>query len=68
MTTLILNGSSTLPALAIAFRMWLSRLGRMIDRAVSARAARAVPEWQLRAVDAEIRRYLRPARKTARRA
>lgn len=66
MTTLIMN-SAVLPSLALGFRFWLGRLGRLIDRAVSARAARAVPEWQMRQVQAEIRRYRRPARKASRR-
>jgi len=68
MTTLLLNGSATLPALALGLRHCLARLGCLIDRAVSARAARAVPEWQMRQVEAEIRRYRRPARNSARHA
>ena len=58
MTTLIRN-SATLPSPALGFRLWLGRLGRLIDSAVSARAGRAVPEWQMRQVEAEIRRHLR---------
>lgn len=60
MTTLVAN-SAVLPSLAFGFRFWIGRLGRLIDRAVSARAARAVPEWQMRQVQAEIGRYLRAA-------
>jgi hypothetical protein len=66
MTTLLLHGSGVLGSLALGLCFWLIRVGHLIDRAVSARAARAVPEWQMREVRAEIRRYLRPARKTAR--
>ena len=47
MTMLMLNGSAALPPLALGLRIWLSRLAGLIDRAVSARAARAVPEWQM---------------------
>lgn len=66
MTTLLLKGTASLPSLTLGFRTWLARLGDMIDGVVSARVARAVPEWQMRRVQAEIRRYLRPARKTRR--
>ena len=65
MTMLIMN-SAVVPSLAHGFRFWLGRLGRLIDRAVSDRAARAVPEWQMRQVQAEIRRHLPPARKSSR--
>ena len=68
MTTLLLNGTATLPSLTLGFRTWLARLGDMIDGVVSARVARAVPEWQMRQVQADIRRYRRPAHKSARHA
>jgi len=47
--------------LASGLRFWLGRFGRLIDRAVSARAARAVPEWQMQQVEAELRRHLAAA-------
>ncbi len=62
MTTLLLNGSATLPSLVLGLRLWLARLGALIDRAVSARAARAVPEWQMRQIEPEIRKHLRTAK------
>ena len=62
MTTLFLNISTALPSLALSLRFWLSRLGGLIDRAVSARAARAVPEWQMRQVEAELRKHLGAAK------
>ena len=61
MTTLLLNGSATLPSLVLGLRLWLARLGALIDRAVSARATRAVPEWQMRQVEAELRSHLKAA-------
>ena len=61
MTTLLLNGSAALPSLALGLRVWLASLGALIDRAVSARAARAVPEWQMQQVEAELRRHLAAA-------
>jgi hypothetical protein len=66
MTSLLMNGSAALPAMAVGLRFWLARLGALIDRAVSARAARAVPEWQMRQVQSDIRRYLRQIRHAGR--
>ena len=69
MTTLLLTGTAALPSLAHGLRHWFARLGDAIDAAVSARAARAVPESQMRQVQAEVRRHLRAvgtARKTRR--
>jgi hypothetical protein len=66
MTTLTLTHSTTLPALPRSLWLLLAHLGGAIDAAVSARAARAVPEWQMRKVRSDIRRYRRPARKTRR--
>lgn len=61
MTTLLLNGSATLPSLVLGLRLWLARLGSLIDRAVSARTARAVPEWPMQQVEAELRGHLKAA-------
>jgi len=61
MTALFLNCSAGLCSLAPGLRFWLGRFGRLIDRAVSARAARAVPEWQMQQVEAELRRHLAAA-------
>ena len=57
MTALVLENLAALPALAQSLRMLLRRLERAIDALVSARAARAVPEWQMRQVQIEINRY-----------
>ena len=59
MATLLLNSSATLPSLALGLRLWLARLGALIDRAVSARALRTVPEWQMQQVEVELRRHLK---------
>jgi hypothetical protein len=50
MTALMLENLAALPALARSLRMLLARLGRGLDALVSARAARAVPEWRMRQV------------------
>jgi hypothetical protein len=57
MTALVLENLATLPAMARSLRTLLTRLARAIDAAVSARAARQVPEWQMREVQSEINRY-----------
>jgi hypothetical protein len=57
MTALVLENLAALPALARSLRMFLARLARAIAALVSARAARAVPEWQMRQVQSEINRY-----------
>jgi hypothetical protein len=57
MTTLVFETAGALSALARCLRLLPARLARMIDALVSARAARAVPEWQMRKVQAEIDRY-----------
>lgn len=70
MTALSLNGAATPTSLAHGLRLLLARLGDAIDAAVSARAARAVPESQMRQLQAEVRRHLRAAgiaRKSCRR-
>jgi hypothetical protein len=53
----VLENLATLPAMARSLRTLLTRLARAIDAAVSARAARQVPEWQMREVQSEINRY-----------
>jgi multidrug resistance efflux pump len=57
MTALVLENLATLPAQVQNLRMFLARMARAIDALVSARAARAVPEWQMRQVQSEINRY-----------
>ncbi len=57
MTAFVLENVATLPAHAKGLRMLPVRLARAIDALVSARAARAVPEWQMRQVQSEIDRY-----------
>lgn len=39
--------------------MLMARLARALDALVSARAARAVPEWRMRQVRREMARYTR---------
>ena len=58
MTALVLENLAALPALARSLRMLLARLARALDALVSARTARAVPEWQMREVQSEINRYI----------
>ena len=53
MTALVLQNLATLPALALRLRMLLTRSARAIDALVSARAARQIPEWQMRKVQAK---------------
>jgi hypothetical protein len=57
MTALVLENLAALPALARSLRMLLARLARALDALVSSRAARQVPEWQMRQVQSEINRY-----------
>ena len=57
MTALVLESLAALPAYAKSLRTLLTRLARAIDALVSARAARQVPEWQMRQVQAVIDRY-----------
>ena len=57
MTALVLENLAALPALARSLRMFLARLARVLDALVSARAARQIPEWQMRQVQSEINRY-----------
>ena len=57
MTAFVLENLAALPALARSLRMLLTRLARAINVLVSARAARQIPEWQMRQVQSEINRY-----------
>jgi len=57
MTALVLENLAALPALARRLRTLLTRSARAIDALVGARAARQVPEWQMRQVRSEIDRY-----------
>jgi hypothetical protein len=57
MTAPVLQNLATLPAMARSLRTLLSCLAQAIDAAVSARAARQVPEWQMREVQSEINRF-----------
>lgn len=61
MTALLLTSAVALPSLMHSLRLIAGRLGDTIDAAVSARAARAVPEWQMRRVQSDVRRGLRKA-------
>ena len=56
MSALVLQNLATLPAVARSLRTLLTRLARAIDAVVSARAARQIPEWQMRQVQSEINR------------
>jgi hypothetical protein len=47
-----------LPALGKNFQKLLARLARTLDTMVSAKAARTVPEWQMRKVQSEVNRHL----------
>ena len=58
MTALVLENLAALPTLARSLRMLLTRLARALDALVSARAARQIPEWQMRQVQSEIDRQL----------
>lgn len=57
MTARVLENLTVLPTHAHSFRMLLTRLARTIDALVSARAARQVPEWQMRHIRREATRY-----------
>ena len=58
MTALVLENLAALPVYAKGLRMLTGRAARTIDALVSARAARAVPEWRMRQVQSEIKRQL----------
>jgi hypothetical protein len=57
MTALVLENLAALAVYAKGLRMLLARFARALDALVSARAARAVPEWQMRQVRTEIDRF-----------
>jgi hypothetical protein len=50
MTALVFENLTTLPAQAQSLRMQLVRWARTLNKLVSARAARQVPEWRMREV------------------
>lgn len=57
MTALVLENLAALPLYASGLRRLLSLLTQKLDALVSARAARAVPEWRMRQVQGEIARH-----------
>ena len=57
MTALVLENLATLPDQLHSVRLLLARCARALDSLVSARAARAVPEWRTRQVRSEINRF-----------
>jgi hypothetical protein len=62
MTALVLENLAALPTQIRSLRMLLAKVTRAIDALVSARAARQVPEWQLRRIRREVARYQKLAR------
>ncbi len=56
MTALVLENLAALPVQMQNLRVLLARLARALDALVSARAARSIPEWQMRQVQSEIAR------------
>lgn len=56
MTALVFENLTTLPAQAQNLRMLVTRWTRMLNRLVSARAARQVPEWRMREVRNDVMR------------
>ena len=60
MTALVFENLTALPVQTQSLRMFLARLA--LDALVSARAARTVPEWQMRQVRREIDRCSRQMR------
>lgn len=59
MTALFFENLTVLPAQAQSMRMQLVRWARTLNKLVSARAARQVPEWRMREVQSDIDRYRR---------
>lgn len=57
MTALVLENLAAWPYFTRNLRMFLVRFARALDALVSARAARAVPEWQARQVQNEMKRF-----------
>lgn len=56
MTALVLENLTTLPAQAQSLRILVVRWARTLNKLVSARAARQVPEWRMREVRNEVMR------------
>lgn len=59
MTALVLEHLTDLPFQVRSLRALLAYWTRTLNRLVSARAARQVPEWRMREVKIEIERYRR---------
>jgi hypothetical protein len=59
MPALVLENLTAWPFYTKSLRMLLARLAQALDALVSARAARQVPEWQMRQVRSVINRYRR---------
>lgn len=57
MTALVFENVTSLPAQAQSLRMQLVRWARTLNKLVSARAARQVPEWRMREVRNDVMRY-----------
>jgi len=57
MAALLLLNPAAHQASARGLRTLLVRVGHALDALVSARAARAVPEWQMQEVQSQISRY-----------
>ena len=56
MTAIVFENLAALPVQMHSLRMLLAKLARAIDALVRARAARAVPEWQMEEVQSQIAR------------
>lgn len=59
MTALVFENLSALPLQVRSLRVLLARWTRTLNKVVSARAAREVPEWRIQEVNSQIRRYRR---------
>jgi hypothetical protein len=59
MTALVFENLTALPLQVRSLRLLLARWTRTLNRLVSARAARQVPEWRMREVQSEVNRYRR---------
>ena len=64
MTVLVFENLTAVPLQLRSLRLLLARWMRAVNKLVSARAARHVPEWQMRQVQSEIDRYRRPRSST----
>jgi len=58
MTTYAIERQAALPQVLRWLRQLPARVTRTVDALASARAARAVPEWQMLEVQGEIKRHL----------